>query len=113
MSAAKNSVQPLVGHAGREARVAWLVEHWEMVRRATPRGVAMMMFRAGLYSPNTGTTDIVRSLQWGNRFGPGLMDRARSVKLRDPSYVPNAPRDLRGDSRVTVHADVGHGSEGK
>jgi hypothetical protein len=25
------------------------------------------------------------------------------------TYVANAPRDLRGDSRVTVHADVGRG----
>ena len=84
-----DSLKRLVGHAGREARVKWLVQHWEEVRRARPRAVALMMLRAGLYSHNTGLTDIVRPLMIGNRYGPGLMDRARSVMLRDPNYVPN------------------------
>lgn len=79
----------LVGHAGRDARVKWLVEHWDVVRRATPRGVAMMMRRAGLYAKTMPLASITCRLLWGNRYGPGLMDRARSVKLRDPSYVPN------------------------
>jgi len=78
----------LVGHTGRDARVEWLVKHWSEVKCAKPRAVAMMMLRAGLYSPNTGITDIVRPLMIGNRYGPGLMDRARSRMLRDPNYKP-------------------------
>ena len=93
--AKRDRLKRLVGHAGREARVAWLVKHWEQVRHANLKAVALMMLRDGLYSPNTGITDIVRPLWIGNRYGPGLMDRARSVMLRNPRYVPNAPRQFR------------------
>jgi hypothetical protein len=46
-----------------------------------------------------GETLVIASLLW-------IMDRLK-VQL------PNAPRDLRGDSRVTVHADVGTSGGGQ
>jgi len=47
------------------------------------------------------TTTEQRHLFWGTRW---------LITLRwTKAITANAPRDLRGDSRVTVHADVGQG----
>lgn len=56
---------------------------------------------------------------WGYLTGGGGCalnlhpDKAKAIQDRIGAFLvaamnsPNAPRDLRGDSRVTVHADVG------
>ena len=36
---------------------------------------------------------------------------ARAIDALWKHYKSNAPRDLRGDSRVTVHADVGRAKQ--
>lgn len=43
---------------------------------------------------------------------PRVQAKAQATRKARAERSPNAPRDLRRDSRVTVHADVGTESKG-